>query len=188
MSTSESTEFDLGSRVRVARLVQASHHNGKTGVIIAPLDPQTGRIGVELEDGAEIRIKPCNMQLLLHPDDAAPNATPASPAQAPAAPAAIQDSEADRVMIDFCMRQGMSLEQARRNVVMAKKKRTDNVTAAIEYAASVKREAGIKQHLARFGLKNVIKDCGDWSRFPGTMAHCPQHYNRFQLSNHSYQV
>ena len=179
MPTSESTEFDLGSRVRVAGLVQASHHNGKTGVVIAAVDPQTGRVGVELEDGAEIRIKPCNMQLLQHPDDAAlhtapaPHAAPAIPAQPPAAPAAIQDSEADRVMIDFCMRQGMSLEQARRNVVMANKKRSDNVTAAIEYAASVKKEAGVKQHLARFGLKNVIKDCGDWSRFPGTMAYYP---------------
>ncbi len=61
MAASESTEFDLGSRVRVAGLVQASHHNGKTGVIIAALDPQTGRMGVELEDGAEIRIKTCNM-------------------------------------------------------------------------------------------------------------------------------
>jgi hypothetical protein len=180
MAASESTEFDLGSRVRVAGLVQASHHNGKTGVIIAALDPQTGRMGVELEDGAEIRIKPCNMQLLQHPDDTAPHAAPASPAQPPAAPpaippapAVIQDSETDRVMLEFCMRQGMSPEQARRSVVMANKKRTDNVTAAIEYAASVKRDAGIKQHLARFGLKNVIKDCGDWSRFPGTMTYYP---------------
>ena len=72
-------------------------------------------------------------------------------------------------MMDFLTRQGFSPEQARRNISMANKKKTGNVTAAIEYAASVKKDASIKQHLARFGLKNVIKDCGDWSRFPGMM-------------------
>jgi hypothetical protein len=70
MSSAESTEFDLGCRVRVAGLVQAAHHNGKTGVVIASSDTQTGRIGVELEDGAKVCIKPCNMQLLQRPDDA----------------------------------------------------------------------------------------------------------------------
>jgi hypothetical protein len=68
MSTAESTEFDVGCRVRVVGLVQAAHHNGKTGVVIASLDTQTGRIGVKLEDGAGVNVKPCNMQLLQHPD------------------------------------------------------------------------------------------------------------------------
>ena len=172
MAAAESTEFDVGSRVIVAGLVQAAHHNGKTGVIIAPLDPQTGRLGVQLGDGTDIRARPCNLQLQRHPDDAAPQAaqaTAAQPPPTPSVPAASSDSEIDRAMMDFLTRQGFSPEQARRNISMANKKKTDNVTAAIEYAASVKRDASIKQHLARFGLKNVIKDCGDWSRFPGMM-------------------
>jgi hypothetical protein len=71
-SAESTTEFHLGCRVRVVGLAQAAHHNGKRGVVMAYLDTQTGRIGVELEDGAEVCIKPCNMQLLLHPDDAYP--------------------------------------------------------------------------------------------------------------------
>jgi len=172
MAAPEPAQFDLGCRVRVMGLVQAAHHNGKMGVVITPLDLQTGRIGVELEDGSEVRIKPCNMQLQLYPDDAAPAAAQASAAEpTPASPisAASSESETDRFMLDYMMRQGMSLEQARRSIAVIEKKKTDNVTAAIEYAASVKKDEGIKQHLARFGLKNVIKDCGDWSRFPGMM-------------------
>jgi WD40 repeat protein len=71
-ASAESAEFDVGCRVRVVGLVQAAHHNGKTGVVISSSDTQTGRIGVELEDGAEVLIKPCNMQLLQHPYDAYP--------------------------------------------------------------------------------------------------------------------
>jgi len=69
MAAPECAQFDLGCRVRVMGLVQAAQHNGKMGVVIAPLDLQTGRIGVKLEEGCEIRIKPCNMQLQQHPDD-----------------------------------------------------------------------------------------------------------------------
>ena len=101
MSSAETTEFDLGCRVRVVGLVQAAHHNGKTGVVVASLDTQTGRIGVELEDGAKVRIKPCNMQLLLHPDDAAfraDSSIPAQPLQASAAPAS--EAAADQKKLD----------------------------------------------------------------------------------------
>lgn len=66
----EPSHFGLGSRVRVVGLGQASHHNGKLGAVIAPLDAQTGRLGVKLEDGTEVRIKSCNVQLQQHPDDA----------------------------------------------------------------------------------------------------------------------
>ena len=176
MSSAETTEFDLGCRVRVVGLVQAAHHNGKTGVVVAPSDTQTGRIGVELEDGAEVRIKPCNMQLLQHPDDAAfraDSSRPAQPLQASAAPPEAAAADGESAIVDFLMRQGMSLEQARKSIAAANKKKTDNVTAAIEHAASVKKNPAIKQHLARFGLKNVIKDCGDWSRFPGMANPAP---------------
>ncbi len=66
----EPSHFGLGSRVRVVGLGQASHHNGKLGAVIAPLDAQTGRLGVKLEDGTEVRIKSCNVQLQQHTDDA----------------------------------------------------------------------------------------------------------------------
>ena len=66
----EPSPFGLGCRVRVVGLAQASHHNGKLGAVIAPLDAQTGRLGVKLQDGAEIRIKSCNVHLEQQPDDA----------------------------------------------------------------------------------------------------------------------
>ena len=171
-ASEEPSAFDLGSRVRVVGLVQAAHHNGKLGVVVASVDSRTGRLGVELEDGSEVSIKPCNMQLQQHPDDT-PQADDVSQAAAvpppPSSAPASSDSETDRVMMDFMIRQGFSIEEARRTIAVTNKKKSDNVTAAIEYAASVKKDAGIKQHLAGFGLKNVIKDCGDWSRFPGMM-------------------
>ncbi len=71
----EPSHFGLGSRVRVVGLGHASHHNGKLGAVIAPLDAQTGRLGVKLEDGTQVRIKSCNVQLQQHPDDAPEAAT-----------------------------------------------------------------------------------------------------------------
>ena len=108
MSSAETTEFDLGCRVRVVGLVQAAHHNGKTGVVVASLDTETGRIGVELEDGAKVRIKPGNMQQLLHPDDAAfraDSSRPAQPLQASAAPPEAAAADGESAIVDFLMKQ-----------------------------------------------------------------------------------
>jgi hypothetical protein len=63
MATDE-TEFELGCRVRAKGLVQCAQHNGKTAVIIALADPASGRFGVRLQDGVEVRMKPCNFELL----------------------------------------------------------------------------------------------------------------------------
>jgi hypothetical protein len=60
----ETEDFDLGCRVRAKGLVQCAQHNGKTAVIIAMADSETGRFGVRLQDGVEVRIKPCNLELL----------------------------------------------------------------------------------------------------------------------------
>ena len=64
MATDETEEIELGCRVRAKDLVQSAQHNGKTAVIIALADPETGRFGVRLQDGVEVRIKPCNLELL----------------------------------------------------------------------------------------------------------------------------
>ena len=64
MATDETEEIELGCRVRAKGLVQSAQHNGKTAVIIALADPATGRFGVRLHDGVEVRIKLCNLELL----------------------------------------------------------------------------------------------------------------------------
>ncbi len=44
------------------------------------------------------------------------------------------------------------------------------IVAGLVQAAHHNGKTGsIKQHLALFGIKNVIKDCGDWFRFPAMM-------------------
>ena len=64
MATDETEEIELGCRVRAKGPVQRAQHNGKTAVIIALADPATGRFGVRLHDGVEVRIKLCNLELL----------------------------------------------------------------------------------------------------------------------------
>lgn len=49
--------------MRAKGLVQSAQHDGKTAVI-ALADPATGRFGVRLHDGVEVRIKPCNLELM----------------------------------------------------------------------------------------------------------------------------
>jgi hypothetical protein len=64
MATHEKPGFDLWCRVRAKGLVQSAQHNGKTAVVIALADPDTGRFGVRLQDGVEVRMKPCNLEPL----------------------------------------------------------------------------------------------------------------------------
>ena len=62
MAIHEKPDFDLWCRVRAKGLVQSAQHNGKTAVVIALADPETGRFGVRLQDGVEVRMKPCNLE------------------------------------------------------------------------------------------------------------------------------
>ena len=64
MAIHEKPDFDLWCRVRAKGLVQSAQHNGKTAVVIALADPETGRFGVRLQDGVEVRMKPCNLEPL----------------------------------------------------------------------------------------------------------------------------
>jgi len=64
MATDETTCL-LGSGVRANGLVHSAQHNGKIAVVIALADPETGRFGVcFIQDGIEVRMKPCNMELI----------------------------------------------------------------------------------------------------------------------------
>ena len=56
-----------GCRVRVAGLVAATHYNGLAGVIRSGLNSATARIGVMLDNGCGVDIKPANLTLLLQP-------------------------------------------------------------------------------------------------------------------------
>ena len=42
--------------------MQSAQHNSKAAVVIALADPETGRFGVRLQDGVEVRMKPCNLE------------------------------------------------------------------------------------------------------------------------------
>ena len=53
-----------GCRVRVAGLVAATHYNGLAGVIRSGLNSATARIGVMLDNGCGVDIKPANLTLL----------------------------------------------------------------------------------------------------------------------------
>jgi hypothetical protein len=64
MATDEAT-FLLGRGVRAKGLVQSAQHNGKIAVVIALAHRETGRFGVRfIQDGVEVRMKPCNMEII----------------------------------------------------------------------------------------------------------------------------
>ncbi len=60
----DAADVYLGCRVRAKGLVQSAQHNEKTGVVVAVADPKTGRFGIRLQDGVEVRMRPSNMELL----------------------------------------------------------------------------------------------------------------------------
>ncbi len=59
-----SAPFEVGRRVRVTGLVSAGQHNGQTGTISIALDKVTGRLGVALDNGSQLKIKKCNLDAL----------------------------------------------------------------------------------------------------------------------------
>jgi hypothetical protein len=59
-----SAQFEVGCRVRVTGLVSAGQHNGQTGTVSIALDKHTGRLGVELDNGGQLKIKECNLDAL----------------------------------------------------------------------------------------------------------------------------
>jgi hypothetical protein len=160
MASDESANITLGvgTRIRIKGLVQFTQHNEKMAVVISPADPQTGRYGVVLEHGDEIRIKPGNIVKL---DRGAEG--PLAYLTRAFAQYIAPDNDLEWEMWGF----DFSWQQAKRVMDVVK----SNSKAAIEYAASVKRNKSIKQHLARFGLDNVIRHCGSHggsrSRIPG---------------------
>ena len=56
-----SISFQVGSRVRVTGLVAAKQHNGKMGTVSIAIDAVTERLGVELDEGASLKIKASNL-------------------------------------------------------------------------------------------------------------------------------
>jgi len=54
-----------GDRVKVDGLVTATQHNGKYGVVTSERLSKDGRVGVKLDGGSEINVKPGNLQLIL---------------------------------------------------------------------------------------------------------------------------
>ncbi len=50
--------------MRAKSLVQSAQHNSKTAVVIALADPANGRFRVRLQDGVEVRMKPCDLEPL----------------------------------------------------------------------------------------------------------------------------
>jgi hypothetical protein len=158
MASDESANITLGlgTRIRIKGLVQFTQHNEKIAVVISPADPQTGRYSVVLEHGDEIRIKPGNIVKL----DRSAQVSMVYFFRA-CEHVLSTDNDFEREIMGF----GFSLQQAHRVISVV----ANNSMAAIEYAASVKKNESIKQHLARFGLDNVIRHCGDRLRFPGMM-------------------
>jgi len=63
------SSFQVGSRVRVTGLVAAKQHNGKLGTVSIAIDAVTERLGIELDEGASLKIKACNL-VPLSPDPA----------------------------------------------------------------------------------------------------------------------
>jgi hypothetical protein len=59
-----SAPFEVGCRVRVTGLVSAGQHNGQTGTVSIALDKDTGRLGVALDNGGQLKIKECNLDAL----------------------------------------------------------------------------------------------------------------------------
>ena len=55
-------DFVVGARVRVQGLVGAAEHNGKVGVITEELHNE--RVGVTLDDGKGIKVKPANLVMV----------------------------------------------------------------------------------------------------------------------------
>jgi hypothetical protein len=161
MASDASENITFGSRVNIQGLLQHAKYNGKLAVVIALADPQTGRYGVRFENGDEVRIKPENMDLRQQ--------THETRAAGPSVSTAHSDVGVHKMMVDYGKSQGFSMHDVHRIMEIAEKKKTDDVIAAIKYAASVKKQESVKQHLASFGLNNVIRHCGNWSRFSGMM-------------------
>ncbi len=51
--------------MRVAGLVAAHQHNGKSGTVCSAVDQSTGRVEVTLDEGGSLKIKPFNLVPIL---------------------------------------------------------------------------------------------------------------------------
>ena len=47
--------------MRVAGLVAAHQHNGKSGTVCSAVDQSTGRVDVTLDEGGSLKMKPFNL-------------------------------------------------------------------------------------------------------------------------------
>jgi hypothetical protein len=56
-----SAVFGVGCRVLVTGLVAARQHNGQMGTVSIAIDESSGRLGVVLDNGAELKIKASNL-------------------------------------------------------------------------------------------------------------------------------
>jgi hypothetical protein len=53
--------FEVGCRVLVTGLVAARQHNGQKGAVSIAMDESSGRLGVALDNGTELKIKASNL-------------------------------------------------------------------------------------------------------------------------------
>jgi hypothetical protein len=89
---SPSMSFQVGCRVRVTGLVSNKQHNGKVGKVCRAIDAETGRLGVDLDEGVAhtLNTKACNLvaispapaslsdSAVTHPSSSSSASTPSS--------------------------------------------------------------------------------------------------------------